>query len=93
MSSDSLQKRVVETVDDIHDKDSDGHRGKRSKIDKPFTGVSSSVRDTETSPSSLVPENKAHDVLQPKGDQAGDDSEALCEYNTYCPAPLPQTGV
>ncbi|OJI84908.1 hypothetical protein ASPTUDRAFT_28627 [Aspergillus tubingensis CBS 134.48] len=78
MSSDSLQKRVVESVDDIHDKDSDGHRGKRSKIDKPFTGVSSSVRDTETSPSSLVSDDKAHDVLQPKGDQAGDHSEAIC---------------
>ncbi|RAH52370.1 hypothetical protein BO85DRAFT_507482 [Aspergillus piperis CBS 112811] len=78
MSSDSPQKRVVESVDDIHDKDSDGHRGKRSKIDKLFTGVSNSVRDTETSPSSLVSDNKAHDVLQPKGDQAGDDSEAIC---------------
>ncbi|XRM36790.1 hypothetical protein ABZX51_000281 [Aspergillus tubingensis] len=82
MSSDSLQKRVVESVDDIHDKDSDGHRGKRSKIDKPFTGVSSSVRDKETSPSSLVSDDNAHDVLQPKGDQAGDHPEAI-----FSPAP------
>ncbi|GAT23101.1 hypothetical protein RIB2604_01702370 [Aspergillus luchuensis] len=87
MSSDSSQKRVVESVDDIHDTDSDGHRGKRSKIDKPFTSGSSSVRDTETSPSSLVSENKVHVVLRPKGDQAGGDSEAICEYNTYRRAP------
>ncbi|GAQ35914.1 uncharacterized protein AtWU_04012 [Aspergillus tubingensis] len=89
MSSDSSQKRVVESVDDIHDTGSDGHRGKRSKIDKPFTGVSSSVRDTETSPSSLVPENKAHDVLQPKGDQAGDHSEAICSPAPQALSPKP----
>lgn len=88
---DSPLKRVVQSVtDNIHDKDSDGHRGKRPKFDKPLgTSGSSSVPDTDTSPGSLVSDHHVQDALQLEDDQlCGESSpppysEAICEYNTY----------
>ncbi|GLA17238.1 hypothetical protein AnigIFM62618_004366, partial [Aspergillus niger] len=71
MSLDSPLKRVVQSVtDNIHDKDSDGHRGKRPKFDKPLgTSGSSSVPDTDTSPGSLVSDHHVQDALQLEDDQ------------------------
>ncbi|GCB26062.1 hypothetical protein AAWM_08947 [Aspergillus awamori] len=91
MSLDSPLKRVVQSVtDNIHDKDSDGHRGKRPKFDKPLgTSGSSSVPDTDTSPGSLVSDHHVQDALQLEDDQLCGESSPPPYSEAIC-SPAPQ---
>ncbi|GLA31977.1 hypothetical protein AnigIFM63326_010892 [Aspergillus niger] len=91
MSLDSPLKRVVQSVtDNIHDKDSDGHPGKRPKFDKPLcTSGSSSVPDTDTSPGSLVSDHHVQDALQLEDDQLCGESSPPPYSEVIC-SPAPQ---
>ncbi|KAI2950998.1 hypothetical protein CBS147322_5235 [Aspergillus niger] len=91
MPGSAWYQRVVQSVtDNIHDKDSDGHPGKRPKFDKPLcTSGSSSVPDTDTSPGSLVSDHHVQDALQLEDDQLCGESSPPPYSEVIC-SPAPQ---